>query len=111
MLRKLEAIARQLESFNIIFEDSEFERFLTKYAIETMLTEGIQVNGKQTGYMKYLICRKAEDMLRITSLMSHFMIGGSILIPEFHTDSEIKEMVRREHAYGIRDRRSYCQSP
>lgn len=100
MLKKLEEMARQLESFNLIFEDLTFEKFLRRYALETMLIERIPVNGKQTGYMKYLMYQKAQDMINHASLLGP-RINETILIEEFCSDEEIKEMVRREHSYGI----------
>lgn len=104
MRSELEDLAEELRMNGVNFEDSTFEVFLRKYAIETMLCEKIQVTGKETGYMHYLMKQKAGDMVAVSKLL--YLQGLSNgRIDEFATDSEIKEIARREHSYGHSSRR------
>lgn len=100
MLKHLEVIAKQLRDHNLVFDDSTLEDFLWKYAAETMRYEGIAVRGTQKGYMRYLMFQKAEDMLNRATLLGT-RICSPLEIREFHTYSDIQEMVRREHTCGL----------
>lgn len=105
MLKHLEEIADKLRECNLVFDNSTFEDFLWKYALETMKFEGIPVRGTQKGYMRYLMFQKGEDMLKRTTLLAT-RICTPLEIKRFHTYSEIQEMVQREHhAYGLKESR------
>ncbi len=99
MRQELEVIASKLRGCKLIFNDSDYEEFLWKYALETMIFENVPVTGKQKGYMSYLMKQKAMDMLKKAEYF-YFLEDKEIPLKHFGNDDEIKSMVRREHMYG-----------
>lgn len=100
MRRELEDIAKRMRTRKLIFEDDDFEDFLWKYAVCTMKFEGITVDGKQKGYMHYLMKQKAMDMLRMAEFF-YRTNGKPVNMGKFQTGKEISEMVRYEHMCGV----------
>ena len=100
MREKLGAIATKLRSYKVIFRDEDFERFLWKYAREVMIFEGIPLTGKKRGCLEYLMNQKAEEMLKKAEGF-YLLFDRPVPMGNFNTDIEIREMVQREHMYGI----------
>ena len=103
MRKHLEVIANKLRSYKLSFKDDDFEEFLWKYATEVMTFQGIPVRGNQKGYLAYLMNQKAEDMLR-TAGQVYLCLDRPVSMGKFHTNQEIREMVRAEHMYGLAKR-------